>query len=256
MELLLELKARNALLFYFGLMHVGLAVLLISWSFTSKVELTGVNAWYKPIKFALSTVLLVWAVAWYEGYLVDGDSRLSTINWIIVLTLGFEVAYITWQAARGELSHFNSSTPFYAAMFSLMALAASVATLAIGYVGLQFWTNPLPALSPHYLWAIRCGFVLFCVFAFQGFMMGGNGAHTVGAVDGGEGLPFLNWSSQFGDLRVAHFIGMHAIQVLPLLAYYLLRDVKWTLAVATLYGVLACYVLWQALQAKPFLKFT
>jgi len=176
------------------------------------------------------------------------------VNWTIVITLAFEVLYIAWQASKGQASHYNQSSPFYAFMFSMMALAASVATLAVGYIGLKFFATSLPDLPSYYVWAIRIGFILFVIFSFEGFVMGSQSAHTVGAADGGAGLPFLNWSISHGDLRIAHFVGMHALQVLPFLAWYLFKDMVPTLITALLYGFMAFFILIQSLQGNSIIK--
>ncbi|MEM1328236.1 MAG: hypothetical protein AAGI23_19940 [Bacteroidota bacterium] len=253
MDLILELKARNEILFYFGFANLVAAVLFLILSFSNPLEAVGTNAWHKPIKFALSTLILSWSLAWYVGYL-DASSDLNVANWIIVVTLGFEVVYIALQASRGELSHYNESTPFHAAMFSSMALAATIATLTIGYIGLKFYATSFPNLPDSYVWAIRLGIVLFVIFSFEGFVMGANSGHTVGAKDGGAGIPFLNWSVTHGDLRIAHFVGMHALQVLPLLALLVLRDLRLTIVAAVVYGLLAIFVFVQATRGRPFLQ--
>ncbi|MEM6265703.1 MAG: hypothetical protein AAGI38_24585 [Bacteroidota bacterium] len=249
MEIIETLRIRSGLMYGFGLINLVTAFLLIVLSFLKPVEFGGTNAWHKPIKFTLSTAILSWSLAWYLGYL-PGGRDIDITNWVIVITLGFEVVYIVWQAAKGEASHFNSSTPFHSAMFSMMALAATIATLAIGYLGLKFLGETVQELPDYYLWAIRLGFLLFVIFSFEGFVMGSNMAHSVGGPDGSSGIPFLNWSLSYGDLRIAHFIGMHALQVLPFLAWYFLKEVNLTIGSFILYGLLAIFVLVQALQGK------
>lgn len=249
-ELLLELKARNAVLFWFGLANLLGGLALIPQIFLRPVQFAGVNAWYKPLKFALSIAILSWTVAWYIGYL-PGETSITSAAWTIVVTLGFEIVYIGYQASLGKSSHFNVSTPVHRFFFGLMALAAAVASLSVGVVGLRFFASDFPQLPDYYVWAIRFGFILFVVFSFQGFAMGSRMAHTVGAADGTKGLPFLNWSLSHGDLRVAHFVGMHALQVLPLLSYYVLKSVLLTFVAALAYGLLAVVVYRQALRGKP-----
>jgi NO-binding membrane sensor protein with MHYT domain len=82
--------------------------------------------------------------------------------------------------------------------------------------------------------------------------MGSRLSHSVGAINDNSNLWILGWSKTVGDLRVSHFIGMHALQVLPVLSFYLIKNTKGTIAVAVLYGLLALVTLVQALQGKPF----
>lgn len=236
---------------WFGVAHGFLAVLFMVLAFVYPAPFQGVNGWYKPIKFALSIGVLSLTLAWLTGFL--GTAReFNVAAWILAVSLGFEIIYIGWQAARGEASHFNVSTPFYSFMYSLMAIGASVATLVVAYYGALFFTRDLPHIDAPMLWAIRLGCVLFVIFSFEGFVMGSQLSHTVGGVDGSPGLFFLGWSKTLGDPRVAHFVGMHALQALPLLAHFLVKS-KWTIIVIGLgYAVLAGYTLHTALKGKPF----
>jgi hypothetical protein len=241
MEFLLELKERNELLFYFGIANMVLAIVLVGLSFLTNIIVAGTNAWYKPIKFALSIGIYAFTMGWLMYYLPK-DRSIEICSWLIVIMLGFEIIYIALQAGRGQLSHFNLSSPLYRSLYSLMAIAATVVSFITLYIAVRFFQSDFADLPAYYVWAIRLGLILFFIFSMQGFVMGANLSHTIGGLDGGKGLPFLNWSRTLGDPRVAHFIGMHAIQVLPILAYYLLKDVKLTILVSLLYTVLA-YIL-------------
>ncbi|MCF8255002.1 MAG: hypothetical protein K9J84_10545, partial [Bacteroidia bacterium] len=122
-----QLKYRNETLFYFGLICLVLAFAFLLLSKITSIQVYSVNAWFKPFKFAFSTFLFAWAMAWYCYYLPSFN--INSYNWTVIILLGFEIFYISFQANKGQLSHYNISTPVYSALYSLMALAASAVTL-------------------------------------------------------------------------------------------------------------------------------
>ena len=247
-----QLKHRNETLFYYGLICLVLSGIFIILTKYTNTQVYNVNAWYKPFKFAFSTFLFAWAMAWYCYYLPNFNIR--WFNWSVIILLGFEIFYIALQASKGQLSHYNLSTPVYSALFSLMALAASAVTLYTAYIGLLFFKYDFPNLPNHYLWAIRFGIIIFVIFSFEGFAMGSRLSHSVGALNDNSNWFIVGWSKTVGDLRVSHFIGMHALQILPILSYYVLKNTKLTIGLSIVYGLLALLTLIQALQGRPLIK--
>jgi hypothetical protein len=247
-----SLKTKNETLFYYGLLCLVFAIIFLVLTKISSTQVYNVNAWYKPFRFAFSTFLFAWTMAWFCAYLPNFNIQL--FNWSTIILLGFEILYIAIQAGKGQLSHFNLSTPMYSFLYSMMAIAATLVTLYTAYVALLFFTNDFPTLPNHYLWSIRLGLIIFVVFSFEGFVMGSKLTHTIGGADGGSGIPILNWSTKYGDPRVAHFIGMHAMQVLPLFSFYVLKNTKATVVLAVLYAFLAVFTLAKALKGKPLFK--
>jgi hypothetical protein len=245
-----QLAYRNEALYIFGMGNLASALLYILLANISKTKLLGINGWIKPLKFALSIGIFSLTMAWFT-YELNLPATIHLYSWAVIVLLGFENIYIGIQAARGQLSHFNQSSPFYAFMFVLMGLAATLTTLYTGYIGLLFISTDFPYLPAYYVLAIRLGILLFVIFSFQGATMGARLRHTIGGEDGGPGIPLLNWSTQYGDLRIAHFIGMHALQVLPLLSFYVFKNTVITGIAGLLYGLLAVYTLVRALKGKP-----
>ena len=247
-----EVKFRNETLYYYGLVCLIFSVIFLLLTQFTTIQVYNVNAWYKPFKFAFSTLLFSWAMAWYCYYLPNFN--ISLFNWTVILLLGFEIVYIAIMAGKGQTSHYNLSTPFYATMFSLMALAASLVTLYTAYIGLLFFNQTFPELPNYYVWSIRFGIMIFVIFSFEGFAMGSRLSHTVGAMNDNSNWFIIGWSKTVGDLRVAHFIGMHALQVLPIVSFFLLKNTRATIFVAILYFLLATFTLVQALNGKPISK--
>lgn len=253
MTLLTELYHRNKILSLFGsisLLGVGICALLI---LTTNTNVLGLNAWVKPMKFFASTVIFCWSMSWYMSSL-NQKMVVSIFSWTVVITLGFELIWISFKAYNGELSHFNISSVLNGVMFGMMGLAITIMTLFTAYIGLLFFTGSFPNLPASYVWGIRLGILFFVVFAFEGFLMSSNMGHTIGAPDGGKGLRILNWSVTNGDLRVAHFVGMHSLQVLPIAGYYFLKTGKAIVGFSVLYLAIAALILVQSLMGIPLIR--
>lgn len=246
------LRRRNVLLFVFTITCLLASLICLLLMLILPTELLGTSAWLKPFKFFISAAIYSSSMGWFLFYLKN--KRLTSwFSWMVIGVLGFELVYIFWKAAQGELSHFNIATPTASMMYAAMGIAITLLTLCTGYVGFLFFNNRFSFLSPAYVWGIRMGILLFVIFAFEGGIMASQLTHTVGAMDGSNGLPITNWSRQYGDLRVSHFMGMHALQLLPLYGYFISKTARHTILVATLYFVLAALLLLQALNGMPLL---
>ena len=183
--------------------------------------ITGVPAWLKPSKFAISTAIYSATLAWLFRYLTVWPRFVRAMGWVTSVVLILEVAIIDVQAARGTTSHFNVATPLDAALFSIMGLMILLLWLAsIGILAALF-RQQFPDSA--WGWSLRLGMLITVLGSGLGGTMIGVGAHTVGAPDGGPGLPALGWSTQHGDMRIAHFFGLHGVQMVPLLSLLFAR---------------------------------
>jgi hypothetical protein len=253
------------------LMLAGLAAALAGLWLDPRI-ITGAPAWLKPAKFAISTAIYTLTLAWMFTYLPDWVRTRRIVGWASAVILNIEVAAIYLQAWRGTTSHFNVGTPFNAALFATMGLLIVMQLLASTAVAVALWRQRFgdAALG----WALRLGMTISIIGASTGGLMtkptaaqladarathriAVAGAHTVGAPDGDPGLPGTGWSLSHGDLRVPHFLGLHAMQALPIVALLLMRRVevpqrrvRLTLAAAGSYFTLFALLLAQALNGE------
>ncbi len=243
------------------------AVLLLALMVPTTVALTidprtlaSVSVWAKPLKFQFSiAVHLLTLVALMS--LLPASQReslvLRVMIYIILACSIFEIGYITLQAARGEASHFNSATPFARLMYGLMGIAAVAMMAVSALVGAMILRCGSGASA--LVLGAGLGLILGAVLgSATGIYMGGQSNHWVGAppTDAG-GLPIVGWSMTGGDLRVAHFVGLHMTQVLPLVGWLSCLLLPRTLAVpavastAVIGVVLTVLTLAQAVSGSP-----
>lgn len=222
--------------------------------------LNGINIWIKPLKFEASLALHLLSVAWLMRFLPEPQGRL--VRGLAIALAGaafFEIAYIALQASRGEASHYNLATPATRFMYALMGLGAMVLVATSGWIGaliLRHGDRSRPAVLAAGLGLVLGGLI----GGLTGAYMSGQTGHWVGgqATDLG-GLPVLGWSRTGGDLRVAHFFGLHLIQIVPVAAWIgaillpsrLQRPA--VIAVAAAGSLLALAVFVQALSGQPIL---
>jgi hypothetical protein len=239
--------------------------------------LLGVNVWEKPLKFAISTA--VYAVTW--SWLIGQLQRFRRVAWwagtVSAVLLVIELAIIAGAAAFGITSHFNVSTPLNTALWSIMAGSIGTLWVATFVVSVILFRNPLGDRARTL--AIRAGAVIALAGMALAFLMtsptaqqldnwqGIAGAHAVGIADGGPGLPILGWSTVAGDLRIPHFVGMHALQVIPLALILIellsrrivaLRSdvVRYRLiaVVTATYAAVLATLTWQALRGQSIVQ--
>ena len=211
----------NPVLSYTGWLNVALAVLALALLPLDQRHVVGALVWLKPLKFALSITAFAWTLGWLLADLPAAAQRsVLLLSWGVAVSMAVEQAVIFTQAARGTTSHYNGSSALNTVLFALMGVFIAVNTLMSAWALYLAWRYQ-PFGPAGYVWGLRLGLLVFLVGSVLGGFMIHNQQHTVGAPDGGPGLPGLGWSTRAGDLRIAHFLGMHALQVLPLLGWAL-----------------------------------
>lgn len=219
-------------------------------------ELGGVGIWTKPTNFAFATALHFATFAIIVNFLSpasSGSTWLMVIAAVAIAAAVFEVGYIAVQAGRGMSSHFNTATPFYAAMYSLMALGALLVLLPAPFVGSLALIDSGSHLSMAARLAIAIGLIGGTVLTIvTAFRLGGNGGHFVGTEPlDGKRMPLTGWSLSVGDLRPAHFLATHMMQALPIAGLVLGRTFEPVIAIS---GVLAVSLIWVGLCLAAFLN--
>jgi hypothetical protein len=222
-------------------------------SFIDERMLFGVSVWNKPMKFAISIAVFFWTMAWYMDYLPQQDKVERISVWFVGL-MAVEMLIIVGQSLRGVPSHFNRGNWYDDLLFGIMGLAILINTYWVFRVWLYFRKEQ--RLPQAYRLAIRLGMLIFIISSLEGYVMAARLSHTIGAADGQEGLLFFGWAWDFGDLRVAHFIGLHALQVIPLFAWYMARQRPlWVWVFGFAYAGLVVLSFLQAMQGMGFWPF-
>jgi hypothetical protein len=221
-----------------------------------------VNVWVKPLKFAVSFAVYFATLA----LVVDRLGAVARRSMVLRIALGVavvaaigELAYLFLSAGQGVASHFNFSDAFRATMYSVMGAGAVLLMLAVALVGWLVWRDGAAAMGPGLRLGVLVGFAASTGLTLvTAGVLSSNGGHFVGVPGAAAGtLPVFGWSTAVGDLRPAHFLALHAMQVLPLAGLWFDRKgiavqrMRW---VALAYVALTGVVFAQALSGMPLIR--
>jgi hypothetical protein len=228
------------------------------------------HAWIKPCKFSISFTLYGATMIWLGQFLLRHRKFFHGTCVAALIGGVLELAAIIMQVLRGTTSHFNTGTPFDHGVFILVKVAimpVALAVIAIFVLLLRQKELP-PVVGSALHWAV----FLTIVGLIPGVLMilpdpwqdaitqyKQFDGHTVGFPEGGPGLPWIGWSTVAGDLRIPHFVGIHALQALPIIGFAVLklfpglstarqRALVWEAGLTYLSVILV--LTWQALQAE------
>ena len=215
----------------------------------------GISVWVKPAKFFLSLAVHMLTLS-FGLMLLPERIRQSLGIRIAILTMTsmaiLEMIYIAFRAARAEASHFNISSEVAALLYNAMGAGAAAMMFATAWIGWQVLRHGPRSLLGR---ATGSGFLIAAVLTLiVGFTLGGMGSHWIGGDQtDATGLPIIGWSTTGGDLRISHFIGLHIMQVLPVVAILGSRALVLASGLAVTIAGAATYT--QALMGLPLIAF-
>jgi hypothetical protein len=219
-----------------------------------------IDVWAKPTKFVFSVAVFALTSAWFFGYVRPDRRRAPSLRAIVAVIIAagsFEIIYIAWQAGHGLASHFNKSSTFYEIMYALMGLGAVSLVATTLPLAWEIGRRPAPRLSPQFAAAVVIGLVLcFVLGGGFGIYMAQQPGHAVGLVGGHA--PLFGWNREGGDLRIAHFLGIHAQQAIPILGLLIAglpRQLRWPALIcgSVAYASVAVALFVEAIRGQPLL---
>jgi len=220
-----SIKERFPFLYYIVLVHFVFLAFNIIGLLIDDRELLGINVWVKPTKFVISAIIVLCTMAWYFIAYPFKQRTARILAFTAAFTMMLENIIISTQAGRGVQSHYNEGSALDGIMFGMMGLAIGIFTVIAFWIFVKSFSSQLE-FSTAMKWSFRIAWFAFLFASAVGGSMIAQNAHSVGVADGGNGIPFLNWSTEGGDLRIAHFFGLHAIQIVPIFTYFISKKIK------------------------------
>jgi len=192
-----------------GLLHVGVFAVRGG-------PLYGPVSWRKPITFGLSFGTTLITVTWVASYLTLSPRARTWLLGIFAADCVLEVVGITIQAWREVPSHFNTETPLDTVIAMNLAIGGAVLIVVLGTMARTAFRDRIAAAADMRL-ALRAGFAFLIIGLMTGAAMIARGEILINSGHRQDGYHTA------GSLKWVHGVTLHAVLVLPALAWLLAR---------------------------------
>lgn len=252
--LLENLRRASPLLWWTSLAFLVLFAACVLLAMTDPRQFNGISTWVKPAKFFLSLGLHMLTLN-FGLTLLPERIRATWPTLVITGTMAsmaiLEMVYITYRAALGQASHFNTSSELAGLLYGLMGMGAALMMVVTFMLGVRILRHGAATLMARATgWSFIAAAILTLIV---GFTLGSMGSHWIGGDQSdATGLPILGWSTSGGDLRTAHFAGLHIMQVVPFAALIGSKPAAWSVGLFMLLATIATYAL--ALNGIPLIR--
>lgn len=247
-------KKESPSLYWIVVAHFAFALVCIPGLMLDDRLLLGVSVWLKPFKFLISSGIYLMTFGYFTSLYPFSKRKKKILNNIVAWTLLIETAIIVGQGIRGVQSHYNMNSALDGMLFAAMGIFVGINVVIMVYYLIETLRLKMKT-SKSIQWAILLGWIILIIGSWVGGQMISQMSHNVGIADGGKGLPLVNWSTIAGDLRIAHFFGLHGMQVIPLFAFWISKKWKSTnrnqIIAVTIFGLsYAAWIGYTFYQAK------
>jgi len=222
---------RNSIFFWYGIYNFVLFSICIGFSLFDDTQVLGKNAWLFPMKYYFSIGIFIWSMGLYLYYLNNVAHR-NVLIWGFLITTFVQNSIILFQSYRGTSSFNINNSPFDNLVSSIQTLSQNVFIILMLVTTYLFYFQKKNSNSQHFTWGIRMGMIVFLI----GLLIGVYIMKVFGNIESGFGSSLL--SKKHGNLKIPFFLGVHGLQIIPLLSYYIFQNKKQVLNFTLLYFIM------------------
>ncbi|MFZ4680667.1 MAG: hypothetical protein ACOYLP_10915 [Flavobacterium sp.] len=225
------LQQRNKWLYVLGCIVFVLGIISLGFLLFDSRTVNGISLWSLPFRFSIASGVYIFTIAWLS-FLINNTHFRKAITILIFILFSCLLSIVFFQLIKEHIAFIANETPFDQLLNQLsMTLFLCLLFLQI-WITTHFFRQKKNMHSQHFTWGVRMGFFVFTFFLF---ML----ATLFLFRDKTEGISLFQFERGLSfEIQASFYLGLHSIQIIPLLSYYLFDQKKQVVFFSIAYVVL------------------